>query len=93
MRLLVLVGWAGEWLDSLESGGIHAGVTLYFSPVGGVGILVWTRREVSQDSRAVGRELTDESVGAAHGIVCTEFQRDFSVVREMDLREIAIVLI
>ena len=65
---------------------------MYFGPDGSVGILVGTRQEVSLESRAVGGELTDELVGAAHGIVGSQFQRDLSVVSEVDLREIAVVL-
>jgi hypothetical protein len=58
-----------------------------------VGSLVGTGREVSLESRAVDGKLTDEPVGAAQGIVGSEFQRDLSVVCDVDLHEIAIVLI
>jgi hypothetical protein len=65
---------------------------VYFGPDFSVGILVGTRREVSLESRAVSGELTDELVGAAHGIVGSEFQRDLAVVSEVDLRDAAGVI-
>jgi len=55
--------------------------------------LVGTRWEVSPEGSSVGGERADEPVGAAHSTVGPEFQRDLAVVREIDFREIAIVLI